>query len=134
MDERIKTLLSFLTVDSPSVLLTPCEFRDESWVEEIGAESVKCTSSQCKEEDKECIKMHPTGIYLPMKRFNVWIIDPSQFPYTIGYAFYLGRSAMKDFGVIALTSMPDDAMDSIALSYGFQILHHGNWHYYLKSA
>ncbi len=134
MKEEIKILLSFLTTSSPDVLITPCDLMKESWVEEIKAESIKCTSIKCKEEDKNCITMHPTGMYLPMKRFDIWIIDPEYFPYTPGYAFYLGNSAMKQFGIIALTSLPDDSMDSVALSYGFQILHHGSWHYYLKSS
>ncbi len=134
MDENIKALLSFLTVDEPELLLTPCSFRNEDWINEIGARNIRCTATKCEEEDKECITMHPTGLYLPMNKFDIWIIDPEEFPYTIGYAFYLGKSAMKQFGIIALTSMPDDAMDSIALSYGFQILYHGTWHYYLKSS
>ena len=134
MDPRIKTLLSFLTVEKPEVLLSSCSMKDEKWVEDIGAKSVKCTSAQCEEEDETCIKTHPTGMYLPMNRFDVWIINPEEFPYTLGYAFHLGASSLRKFGLIVLTSLPDDAMDSVALSYGFQILYHGDWHYYLKSA
>ena len=133
MEEEIKTLKSFLTVDSPSVLLTPCKFREEKWVGEINPREIKCTDVRCQEEDKECINMHPTGLYLPIQRFDVWIMDPEYFTYTPGYAFYLAHSALKNFGIVAMTSMPDDALDSVALSYGFQILYHGKWHYYLKS-
>ncbi len=133
MEDEIKKLKSFLTEDSPSILLTPCALRDADWIDNLSPSEIKCTNSDCKEEDKDCIKMHPTGMYLPLKRFNAWILDLDYFIYTPGYAFYLGRSAMKEFGIIALTSLPDDAMDSVALSYGFQILYHGKWHYYLKS-
>jgi len=133
MKEEIKILKSFLTVDSPAVLLTPCDLRNEDWLSDLNYSEIKCTSVNCEEEDKDCIKMNPQGMYLPLHRFHVWIIDPDYFTYTPGYAFYLGRSSLKEFGIIALTSLTDDAMDSIALSYGFQILHHGNWHYYLKS-
>ncbi len=134
MDDRIRMLKGFLTTDKPEVFLVPCGMRNEDWLKEIGASRVMCGSSKCLEEDKDCITMHPTGMYLPMKRFDLWILDPEAFPYTTGYAFYLGASAMKQFGVIVLTSLPDDAMDSVALSYGFQILYHGRWHYYLKSS
>ncbi|ADD08169.1 hypothetical protein [Candidatus Aciduliprofundum boonei] len=133
MKEEIKILKSFLTVDSPAVLLTPCELKNKDWVSELNYSEIKCTSLDCQEEDKDCIKMNPQGLYLPLHRFHAWIIDPEYFIYTPGYAFYLGRSSLKEFGIIALTSLVDDAMDSIALSYGFQILHHGNWHYYLKA-
>ena len=133
MDEGIRLLKGFLTVENPEVLLTPCKMRDESWLEDLKPKRVRCTSSNC-DDDEECITMHPTGMYLPMKGFDVWILDPEYFPYTTGYAFYLGNSAMKKFGIIVLTKLVDDAMDSIALSYGFQVLYHGTWHYYLKAS
>ena len=133
MDLRIKKLLGFLTVEKPSLLLTPCSLREEEWVKEINAGEVKCTDVNCDKEDKNCIKMHPQGLYLPIEKFDVWIVDPRSFPYSPGYAFYLAHTAMKKFGIFVLTHLPDDLTDSVALSYGFQILYHGEWHYYLKA-
>ncbi len=134
MDPKIKRLLGFVTSNNPVLLLTPCKLRAEEWVKDINPKEIKCTDLNCDEEDKDCIKMHPQGLYLPIGRFDVWIIDPSQFPYSPGYAFYLGHSSMKQFGILVFTELPDELTDSVALSYGFQILYHGEWHYYLKSS
>jgi len=132
MDPRVKKLLGFLTAENPVLLLTPCSLRNEEWVKEINPGEVKCTDINCEEKDKNCIKMHPQGLYLPIGKFDIWILEPKEFPYSPGYGFYLAHSALKDFGIMVLTTLPDDLTDSVALSYGFQILYHGAWHYYLK--
>jgi len=55
------------------------------------------------------------------------------FGFLSGYAFYTGYQTLKDFGIIAIIGEIDSSLDSIALSYGFQILYNGEWHYYLKA-
>ncbi len=132
MDERIKRLLGFLTVDEPIVLLTPCNLKKEAWLKDIKAKEIRCTSSNCEKEEG-CIKMHPEGLFLPFDKFDVWILNLEEFPYSPGYAFYSGYQALKDFGIIAIIRGVDEYLDSVALSYGFQILYHGRWHYYLKA-
>jgi len=132
MDEKVKKLLGFLTVEKPSLLLTPCSLRDEPWVKELNAGEIRCTDINCEKGDPLCIKMYPQGLYLPIEKFDIWIMDPREFPYSPGYGFYLAQTALRSFGVVALTNFPEGLTDSIALSYGFQILYHGAWHYYLK--
>ncbi len=134
MDARIKRLLEFCVEDPQSILVTPCELKEEEWFKDLEfVKDIRCTSTRCEEGDKNCIKMDPQGVFLPFEKFNIWLINLEEFPYSPGYAFYLGYESLKDFGIIAIVNKVDESMDSVALSYGFQILYHGAWHYYLKA-
>ncbi len=134
MDLRVKRLLEFCSHDPKSILITPCQLKKSAWFEDLKfLPEIRCTAVDCEEEGEGCIKMHPQGLFLPFEKFDVWILDLSRFPYTPGYAFYSGYQALKEFGIIAITGEVDDSLDSVALSYGFQILYHGEWHYYLKA-
>jgi len=133
MDPRVKRLLAFCAEEPTSILITPCELKKESWFENLKfIKEIICTSTEC-EGEVDCIKMNPQGFFLPFDRFNIWILDLSHFPYSPGYAFYTGYQTLKDFGIIAIIGEIDSSLDSIALSYGFQILYNGEWHYYLKA-
>ena len=127
MDERIKKLMGFISEDNPEILVSPCEFREE--IEEIKKMGrVKCASFDC-EKYKECIKINSQLPFLPINAFHTWIVNSANFKMSIGYIFYLASRTLKDFGILAIT----EGDDTLALSYGFQILYHGEWHYYLKS-
>ena len=128
MDE-IKRLMGFVIASHPNILITPCIFAQEL---EKRMKNFKMTCADIKCDDtKNCIKINPEAPFLPISKFDVWIVDMSKFRMSIGYVFYLARSTLKNNGILAITGKKD-VDDSVALSYGMQILYHGTWHYYLR--
>lgn len=129
MDEKIKKLIGFITDEKMDFLVSPCEFLKE--IEEIKKYgNVKCTDEKC-EEYENCIKINMKAIFIPLNSFNAWIVDSEKIGISIGYIFYLASQTLKNFGILA---MKGEENDDVALSYGLQILYHGEWHYYLKSS
>ncbi len=135
MEMHIKKLLTFCVKDPERILITPCSLKQAEWYPSLlslkSVEEIRCTATDCEEEEN-CTKMNPEGLFLPFKRFDAWILDIDSFPYSPGYAFYLGYQTLKDFGVIAVIH-GNEELDPVALTYGFQILYHGEWIYYLKA-
>ncbi len=127
MNEKMKMLYSFLTVENPQILISPCSLREEMGFSE---EFAKCTSDTC-EQKKNCIVLNPAAMFLPLKKFHAWIADISRFKANTGYAFHLARQTLKDNGVLVIINANPE--DYIALSYGFQPLYHEKWHYFLKA-
>ena len=128
MDVRIKRLMGFITEDNLNILVSPCEFlKDIEEIKKYG--DVRCTHDKC-ENYENCIKINMKALFLPLESFNTWIVDTDRFKINIGYIFYLASQTLKNFGILAIKGKGDD---EVALSYGFQILYHGEWHYYLKS-
>ncbi len=130
MSEEIKMLLSFITADMPKILVTDCDLVDK--IGEIGDSEIHCTATDCKKiREKNCVPLNPEMPFLPMRKFDAWIVDMDSLPLNPGYVFFLASNTLKMMGVLAVIG---DVEDHVALAYGFQILHHGKWHYYLKGA
>ena len=130
MNEEVKMLLSFITVDNPKILVTDCSFSRE--IGEIDGAEVHCTSQDCKKSGAEnCVPLNPMAPFLPVRKFDAWIVDLDLLPLNPGYVFHLGSTTLKMRGILAVVG---DVEDHVALAYGFQILHHGRWHYYLKGS
>ncbi len=128
MDE-FKRLMGFVMEEKPRILITPCAKLDEL-KNELQGYDFTCADVECKEREK-CIKININVPFLPLNRFDVWIVDLEHaFPLNLGYIFYLAKNTLKDNGVLTIIGKQVD--DSIALSYGLKILYHGEWHYYLK--
>ncbi len=128
MDE-IKRLLGFVVEENPKILISPCSFAQEL-KEKLNGFEVSCADTECKEK-KDCIKINLNAPFLPISKFNIWIVDVSKFKMSIGYVFYLARNTLKNNGVLAVKGK-EEVDDGIASSYGLQILYHGSWHYYLR--
>ncbi len=127
MKNEVKMLMSFIVDEEPEFLVSPCEEELISNLKEEG--EVWCTARKC--ESKHCIELNPEGPYLPRDRFSAWIVDVKSTPLTVGYVFHLASHTLKNMAVLAIKNAVVD--DSMARGYGFEILHHGSWHYYLKS-
>ena len=135
MEPQIKKLLAFCVKDPERILITPCSLKQAKWYPSLlslkSVQEIRCTANNCEDEEN-CIRMNPEGLFLPFKRFDVWILDIDSFPYSPGYGFYLGYRSFKDFGILAVIH-GNEELDPVALTYGFQILYHGDWDYYLKA-
>ncbi len=124
MTRELDMLMSFVVVENPKVLISGCKAR-----EKIGLEGAYCTSQDC-ENVNDCVPLNLAMPFLPLRRFDVWIVDYKELNINIGYIFDLASQTLKDMGILAIFNTNPE--DYIALSYGFQPLHHGNWHYFLK--
>ncbi|NPA74644.1 MAG: hypothetical protein GXO25_01010 [Euryarchaeota archaeon] len=124
MEHELEMLMSFVVKDTPDILITGCALRDS-----LGLANAKCTATDCEKVD-DCVALNPAMPFLPLRRFDVWVVDFSEFKMSIGYVFELASQTLRDMGVLAIFNTAPD--DNIAISYGFQPLHHGAWHYYLK--
>ncbi len=122
--KEIDMLMSFVVSESPEILITGCGDRDS-----LQIENAYCTSSDCENKER-CVPLNPAMPFLPLRRFDVWIVNAEEIPLSIGYVFELGSQTLKDMGILAIYGTNPE--DYVALSYGFQPLHHGKWHYFLK--
>gem|GEM_PF-3073896 len=128
MEHEIKMLMSFLTSENPEILITDCDLRKSLGFEED--ENIHCTSTEC-EKIKNCVPLNPAMPFLPLRRFDAWVVDMDRLPLNPGYVFHLASTTLKMMGVVAIIG---EVEDHVALAYGFQILHHGRWNYYLKGS
>jgi len=128
VDSSIKMLMSFVATDAPRILVSDCGRRDI--LEKLSAHGrVDCTASDCENRER-CVKLNLAMPFLPLKRYDVWVADLSRLRINAGYIFHLASTTLKMLGILAIIG---DIEEDIALAYGFQILHHGEWQYFLKA-
>ncbi len=125
---EFKRLMGFVIEEKPQILVTPCAKLDEL-EGELDGYDVVCGDTNCEDREK-CIKININAPFLPLKRFDVWITFLDEFPFNLGYIFYLAKNTLRDNGILVIIG--ENVDDSIALSYGLKILYHGKWHYYLR--
>ena len=130
MEDEIKMLMGFVVESEPEILISPCE---ESELIEImkSKGKVTCTSKSC-EKKENCLVLNPELPFLPLDRFHVWIVNAEKIGLSEGYVFHLASNTLKTMGVLAV--MKGNFDENVARGYGFQILYHGSWDYYLKAS
>ncbi len=128
MEQEIKMLISFLTEDNPKMLVTDCSSKEIiGKLKSYG--NVQCTASDCKKKES-CIPFNQNMPFLPMKKYDAWIVERNKLKINTGYIFHLASITLKMPGILAIT---EHIEDDIAIAYGFQVLYRGNWYYYLKA-
>ena len=130
MNDEIKMLMGFVIEDSPRILISGCE--NKNLLEAMKPHgTVECTSVDC-ENKENCVPLNPEMPFLPLDRFNVWIVNMDSIRMSEGFVFHLASNTLKKMGILAIIGGEVD--DNIARGYGFQVLYHGAWHYYLKAS